>query len=100
MKNRVPMKVCDVFTSTFADTGENMNLKPNAIREKAETEKMIPAWVRMLKPVWVVQHRLRRLAAGHFSLKPASYSIYTRQSPERRVQFDVAKPTAVWWNRL
>ena len=44
--------------------------------------------------------RLRRLAAGHFSLKPASYSIYTLQSPEQRVRFDVAKPTAVWWNRL
>jgi hypothetical protein len=42
MKNKVPMKVCDSFTSIFADTGENMNLKPNALREKAETEKMIP----------------------------------------------------------
>jgi hypothetical protein len=100
MKNHVPVKVCDAFTSVFADTGENMNLKPNAIREKAETNKMIPGWVRTLKPVWVVQHRLRRLAAGHFSLKPMRYAIYTRQSLERRVQFDVAKPTAVWWNRL
>jgi hypothetical protein len=61
---------------------------------------MIPPWVKALKPVWVLQHRLRRLAAGHFSLKPMSYSIYTRQSPERRVTFNVAKPTAVWWNRL
>jgi glycosyltransferase involved in cell wall biosynthesis len=100
MKNKVPMKVCDSFTSVFADTGENMNLKPNAVREKAETDKMIPPWVKTLKPVWVLQHRLRRLAAGHFSLKPMSYSIYTRQSPERRVTFNVAKPTAVWWNRL
>jgi hypothetical protein len=43
---------------------------------------------------------LRRLAAGHFSLKPASYSIYTPNSPEKRVSFDVPKPTAIWWNRL
>ena len=81
MKNRVPMAVCDAFTSVFADTGENMNLKPNAIREKAETDGMIPGWVRVLKPVWIVHHRLRRLAAGHFNLKPTSYAIYTLAKP-------------------
>jgi glycosyltransferase involved in cell wall biosynthesis len=100
MKNKAPMAVCDSFTSVFADTGGNMNLKPNAIREKKETAAMTPAWVKVLKPVWILHHRLRRLAAGHFSLKPASYSIYTFQSPERRVTFDVPMPTAVWWNRL
>jgi glycosyltransferase involved in cell wall biosynthesis len=100
MKNKVPMKVCDSFTSVFADTGENMNLKPNAIREKIETDKMIPAWVHALKPFWILHHRLRRLAAGHFSLKPMSYEIYTLQSPNLRVKIDVSKPTAVWWNRL
>jgi len=77
-----------------------MNLKPNAIREKAETDAMIPRWVRMLKPVWIMHHRLRRLAAGHFALEPTSYSIYTLRSPELRVRFEVPKPTAVWWNRL
>jgi len=100
MKNRVPMAVCDQFTSVFADTGENMNLKPNAIREKAETAAMMPRWVDLLKPVWIGHHRLRRLMAGHFSLKPMSYSIYTLESPDRRVSFDVAKPTGVWWNRI
>ncbi|MGB7748494.1 MAG: glycosyltransferase [Verrucomicrobiia bacterium] len=100
MKNKVPMAVCQDFTSAFADTGENMNLKPNAIREKQETAAMTPGWVRTLKPVWIVQHRLRRLAAGHFSLQPTNYSIYTLPSPEQRVLFDVPKPTAVWWNRL
>jgi glycosyltransferase involved in cell wall biosynthesis len=100
MKDKVPITVCDSFTSVFADTGENMNLKPNAIREKNETMAMIPRWVQILKPVWIAQHRLRRIAAGHFSLKPTSYSIYTLQSLGRRVRFDVSKPTAVWWNRL
>ncbi|HEY3761425.1 MAG TPA: glycosyltransferase [Verrucomicrobiae bacterium] len=100
MKAKVPMAVCDAFTSVFADTGENMNLKPNAIREKKETEQMIPTWIRVFRPLWIVQHRLRRVAAGHFSLKPMSYQIYTLDSPDKRVTFDVAKPTAVWWNRL
>ena len=100
MKNRVPMAVCKNFTSVFADTGKNMNLKPNALREMAETRAMMPLWIRILEPVWVAHHRLRRLAAGHFFMGSTNYSIYTLQSPEQRVCFDVSKPTAVWWNRL
>jgi glycosyltransferase involved in cell wall biosynthesis len=100
MKNQVPMAVCDTFTSVFADTGENMNLKPNALREKVETTKMIPVWLRRLKPLWILQHRLRRLRAGHFNLAATSYEIYTKASLDRRVKIEVPKPTAVWWNRL
>ena len=100
MKNRVPMAVCDSFTSAFADTGENMNLKPNAIREKAETDAMIPIWARALKPVSILHHRLRRVAAGHFQLKPTTYRIYTKHSSTEREIFNVPKPTAIWWNRL
>jgi glycosyltransferase involved in cell wall biosynthesis len=100
LKNNVPMAVCDHFTSVFVDTGENMNLKPNAIREKEETRTMTPPWLRWLKPIWIAHHRLRRLTAGHFSLKPTSYFIYTLHSPDQRVRFDISEPTAVWWNRL
>ena len=100
MKNKVPMAVSKSFTSVFADTGENMNLKPDALRERMETMAPTPLWIRMLKPVWIAHHRLRRLVAGHFFLRPTSYSIYTLQSPERRVHFDVPKPTAIWWNRV
>jgi glycosyltransferase involved in cell wall biosynthesis len=100
MRQRVPMAVCDSFTSVFADTGDNMNLRPNAIREKKETGKMVPAWLRLLKPLWVLNHRLRRLRAGHFRLSATSYAIYTKQSPSQRVTVEVPKPTAVWWNRL
>lgn len=100
LKNRVPMAVCDTFTSTFADTGENMNLKPNAQREQAETRQMIPLWVRLLRPWWILTHRLHRVRHGHFNLKPMSYSIYTKASPDRRVTIDVPKPTPIWWNRI
>ena len=100
MKNRVPMAVSNQFTSSFADTGENMNLRPNGIREKAETLAMCPRWVKLLKPVWIGHHRLRRLAAGHFTMKPDRYSIYTLSSPERRVTFEVPHPTGIWKNRL
>jgi glycosyltransferase involved in cell wall biosynthesis len=100
MRAKVPMAVCDTFTSVFADTGENMNLRPNAIREKKETARMVPFWLHWLKPWWILSHRLRRLRAGHFRLRATRYAIYTRQSPEQRTVIEVPKPTAVWWNRL
>jgi glycosyltransferase involved in cell wall biosynthesis len=96
----VPLAVLDYFTSSFTDTGENMNLKPNARRELAETIAVTPRWVRLLKPAWTIHHRLRRIAGGHFSLKPTSYEIYTPASPERRVHFAVPKPTGIWRTRL
>ncbi|MGH7941111.1 MAG: glycosyltransferase [Limisphaerales bacterium] len=100
MQNKASMSVCDSIVATFTDTGENMNLRPNAIREKVETQAMAPGWIRLLKPVWIFNHRLRRLAAGHFRLRPMSYEIYTLESLAKRVRFDVAKPTSVWWNRM
>jgi glycosyltransferase involved in cell wall biosynthesis len=89
-----------MFTSVFADTGENMNLKPNALREKNATNAMIPPLVRLGKPLWILNHRLRRLAHGHFSLKPTRYASYTQASPARRVTVDVPHPTPIWWRRL
>ena len=100
LKQKVPMMEMDSFTSVFADTGDNLCLSPRAISETREKLAMAPAWVRALKPLWIVQHRLRRLAAGHFSLNPASYLIYTLKSPEHRVRLDVPRPTAIWWNRM
>jgi glycosyltransferase involved in cell wall biosynthesis len=100
MKNKVPMAECHFFTSVFTDTGENMGWRANAMREKAETNRMIPLPLKALKPLWILHHRLRQVAGGHFRLKPAKYQIYTLDSPERRVTVDVPKPTAVWWDRV
>jgi len=99
MNNRVPMAVCDSFTSVFTDTGDNLCLSPRATEEFTETLALPAGWVRASRPAWVAHHLLRRLAAGHFSLKPTSYSIYTLQNPERRIRFDAPKPTAFWRNR-
>jgi glycosyltransferase involved in cell wall biosynthesis len=100
LKQHVPMAESALFTSVFADTGDNMNLKPNAIREKSATQAMTPAWVRLGKPLWILNHRLRRVARGHFSLKKTSYAIYTKASPDRRVTIEVPHPTPIWWSRL
>ena len=100
LKRKVPMAACRRVTSVFTDTGENMNLKPNGLREKAETDGMIPLWLRPFKWLWILNHNLRRWRAGHYRLEPMSYEIYTQKKPEVRTRFEVAKPTAIWSNRL
>src|SRR4029077_6602735 len=42
VKRKLKIAVLPAFTSVFADTGENMNLKPNAIREKQKKWDMAP----------------------------------------------------------
>lgn len=100
MNQNVPMAAVNNVTSAFFETGENMGLKANALREIDESYGMAPRWVRLLRPLWITHHRLRRLAAGHFFLKPMSYSIYTQKSPAERVTFKVQRPTPIWWSRL
>jgi glycosyltransferase involved in cell wall biosynthesis len=99
VRRKLNMAVLRGYTSSFADTGENMNLKPNAIRERELVMNMAPAWVRRWK--WPLQqlNRLRMACHGIYWQKPFTYSIYTLGKPDQRVDFHVAKPTAIWWRR-
>ena len=96
----VRMAVLPELTSVFTDTGENMNLKPNALRERAEKWQMAPAWIRTLQLFWVFQHRARLALRTGVRKSPFDYSIYTRKSPERRVSIHADRPTTFWKGRL
>jgi len=87
------------FTSSFSDTGENMCLDPKAQGEMKRVLGMAPAWVRRLKRPLHQLHRLRLLCHGMYWPQPLAYSIYTRGSPDRRVAFQVARASAIWWSR-
>lgn len=95
----VRMAVLPQFTSAFTETGENMNLKPNAIREKAEKVKMTPGWIRRFSRLFVLHHGWRMFARGAYFQRPFKYSIYSLGSPTQRVEHHVAKPTARWRGR-
>ena len=84
------------FTSTFTDTGENMNLLPNARREAKAMRESAPFWMRMTSWLWVIHYRLRRLFAGFYVTRPYDYSIFTSTSPSIRQIFSVEKPTFRW----
>jgi hypothetical protein len=100
MNKKVSMVVLDRFVATFTDTGANLGMSSIAHRENTDIHEMAPRWVKLLKPMAIAHHRSRRFLSGHFFLKKATYSIYTLESPEARVLFNVPNPTAVWWDRL
>jgi hypothetical protein len=99
VEQKLRMKVLRRYTSIFTDTGENMNLKPNAVRERQEVMEMAPGWVRSFRWPLLQAHRLRAVANGMYSEKPLKYSLYTQSRPEQRVEFSVAKPTGIWRTR-
>jgi glycosyltransferase involved in cell wall biosynthesis len=99
LEKGLKMVVLRHYTSVFTDTGDNMNLKPNANREREVLMKMAPKWVQRFRPLLLFSHRIRAVCHGLYWDKPFSYEIYTRKSPGRRVSFHVAKPTGIWKTR-
>lgn len=96
LKHDIPMAVLRQFTSVFTMTGANMSAKPNAIRERRELQASAPIMARSLKPLIVLHHRLRRLTGGIYFQRPFSYGIFTRESIDRRVLFNVTRPRFRW----
>lgn len=94
--NRVRMGVFREFTTVFTDTGANMNLLPNAQREKELFYRMAPWWARWFRPAVMIHFRWRRLIGGAYATAPYSYSIYTKNSTTQRRTFHVPTPTFRW----
>jgi glycosyltransferase involved in cell wall biosynthesis len=87
------------MTSVFADTGENMNLKPNAARERRIKWEMTPRWVKLASPLIAVLYRLRLATRSAMLQKPFDYSLYTLASPGHRVTRHASRPTSFWKRR-
>ena len=96
LRQDIPMAVLGHFTSAFTVTGDNMNFKPNALREKQTMREMTPKWIRGLKFAIIGHHRLRSLINGRYFQKPFTYSIYSMRSPDKRVALRVLRPTPFW----
>ena len=82
--------------ATVTETGTNMNLLPNAQREKLALFQAAPAWLRLARPFWIAHHRLRRMLAGHYRAQSFSFALYTHASPHHRVTRHVEKPSYRW----
>jgi glycosyltransferase involved in cell wall biosynthesis len=100
LQGGVRMESLGHYTSTFVDTGDNRNLQPWARKESREFHMQAPLWVRKLRPLWRLAHRLRRWTHGQYSPKPFSFEIYTPASPARRMHVEVPRPTYYWASRM
>jgi len=96
----VPMAVLPELTSVFTDTGDNMNLKANARREAKEKWDVIPRWIKLLRPYFIAETRVRLAMRKASRRTPFDYSIFTEASPAKRVRFRAAQPTTFWKGRL
>lgn len=99
VKRGIRFGVLPRFTSTFTDTGENMNLKENAVRERKKKWDIAPGWVKLLRPAFIAQYRMQLMLRGANSIAPFDYQIYTRNSPAQRKAFHAAHPTSFWKQR-
>jgi glycosyltransferase involved in cell wall biosynthesis len=96
----VSMGLCRRFIAAFADTGSNLDLSPDARREKKALFDSAPWWARRFNFALVCGHRLRRALGGIYFQKPFDYALYAPGSPDRRVAHHVAAPTFLWRSRL
>lgn len=96
VQSGLKLAVLPEFLSVFTETGANMNLGANAIRERRDFHATAPRWMRALSPLTLWHFRFRRWRAGHYRCQPYDYSIYTVESPHQRQSFHVAKPTYRW----
>lgn len=96
LERRCSMGTLGSAASIFAETGNNMNYKPNAQREAREMMAAAPWWARAFRPLVVAHFRFRRLLAGGYAQAPYQYSIYTQASPSQRVTVSVPRPTHRW----
>jgi len=95
-RSGLKLAVLPEFLSVFTETGGNMNLGANAVRERREFHATAPLWVRTLTPLVLLHFRLRRWRAGHYRCQPYDYAIYTPESLRQRKLFQVANPTFRW----
>ena len=96
LDRKIPMDVLRRFTSTFGITGENISDGAKSLSENVALRRSAPRWVQTLRLMFILHHRLRRLAGGIYFQKPFSYAIYTRYRPQLRVVHQVLHPNFRW----
>ena len=96
MRETFRLAVLRQFTSALAHTGSNLSLNPRSGPERRACLATAPGWMRQLRPLILMHHRVRRLLGGSYFQPSFSYSLYTCQSTRQRVTHHVNRPTFRW----
>jgi len=86
-------------TSTFMESGENLGLSSAAKEERARLDNSAPLYFKVLRPVWVLLHRARRLWSGAHRSEDVAYGIYLPDR-EGRVVFEAKRLRTTWPGRI
>ena len=86
-------------TSTFMESGENLGLSLTAKEERARLDASAPLYFKVLRPVWVLAHRVRRLWSGAHRSEDVSYGIYLPKQSVRKV-FNAKRLRTTWPGRM
>ena len=95
----VRMESLGFATTAFTDTGDNMNIRPNALREKESLRKSAPSWMQILRQLVIIHYRFRKAFAGAYSTQPGRYQVMTRKNPTVRQEFQFNRPSHRWVGR-
>jgi glycosyltransferase involved in cell wall biosynthesis len=86
-------------TSTFMESGENLGLSSIAKEERARLDASAPLYFKVLRLVWVLAHRAKRLWAGAHQSEDVTYEIYL-PTKESRKEFHAKKLRTTWPGRV
>jgi len=86
-------------TSTFMESGENLGLSSAAKEERARLDNSAPLYFKVLRPVWVLAHRARRLWSGALRSEDVTYEIYLRKESGRKA-FYAKRLRTTWPGRI
>ena len=86
-------------TSTFMESGENLGLSPAAKEERARLDDSAPLYFKVLRPFWVLAHRVRRLWSGAHRSEDVSYGIYLPKQSVRKA-FTAKRLRTTWPGRI
>jgi len=100
LEKRIPFAVLNWCTSAFVDSGDNLSIQDIGKRERMEIRRTAPRWARLLRPVLIAQHRLKKWQHGAYRVGPFEYAVFTQKSPNLRECFSVSKATGIWSERL
>ena len=86
-------------TSTFMESGENLGLSLTAKEERARLDASAPIYFKVLRPVWVLLHRARRLWSGAHKSEDVAYGIYLPKQESRKA-FTAKSLRTTWPGRV
>jgi glycosyltransferase involved in cell wall biosynthesis len=86
-------------TSTFMESGENLGLSLTAKEERARLDASAPLYFKVLRSVWVLVHRFRRLWSGAHRSEDVAYEIYLPKESGRK-EFYAKRLRTTWPGRV